>query len=142
MALNVEQCREMLEVARAEGMIFMEAFMYRFHPQIFKVEELIQEGRIGEVKLIRGTFSFILEDETNIRMVQGLGGGSLMDVGCYPIHLSNLIYGELPVKVKATGVYRPDSLLMLTFPCAVSWSIQAGVWRCLTAVLSWKIGRW
>ncbi|HHT73971.1 MAG TPA: Gfo/Idh/MocA family oxidoreductase [Firmicutes bacterium] len=109
MALNVEQCREMLEVARAEGMIFMEAFMYRFHPQIFKVEELIQEGRIGEVKLIRGTFSFILEDETNIRMVQGLGGGSLMDVGCYPIHLSNLIYGELPVKVKATGVYRPEA---------------------------------
>ncbi len=109
MALTVEQCEEMLETAKAAGMLFMEAFMYRFHPQIRKVEELIGEKRIGEVQLIRGSFSFYLEDNTNIRVVPGLGGGSVMDVGCYPIHLANLLYGGLPLKVKATGVYRPDA---------------------------------
>ena len=109
MALNVEQCREMLQTAQVEGRLFMEAFMYRFHPQIFKVQELIQSGRIGRVQLIRGSFSFFLDDETNIRLAPGLGGGSLMDVGCYPISFANLIFGELPERVKAAGVYRLDS---------------------------------
>lgn len=109
MALNVEQCEEMLAVAMETGRHFMEAFMYRFHPQISKVEELVHSGRVGEIQLISGSFTFFLDDATNIRLVPGLGGGSVMDVGCYPIHFSNLIYGELPLRVKASGVYRPDA---------------------------------
>ncbi len=109
MALNIEECDEMLQAAEEEGRLFMEAFMYRFHPQIRKIEELLQEGRIGEVQLIRGSFSFVLEDEENIRLADELGGGSAMDVGCYPIHFSNLIYGEVPHTVKASAVYRPSA---------------------------------
>src|SRR5690554_344826 len=100
MALNIEQCDSMLAAAQKEDRLFMEAFMYRFHPQIMKVQELIKEGSIGDVQLIRASFSFVLEDESNIRLAPGLGGGSLMDVGCYPIHLANLIFGELPHRVK------------------------------------------
>ena len=119
MALNVEECDEMLQAAEEEGRLFMEAFMYRFHPQIRKTEELLREGRIGEVQLIRGSFSFVLKDETNIRLIEEFGGGSAMDVGCYPIHLSNLLYGEVPHTVRASAVYRPSAPNVDLSMCAV-----------------------
>jgi predicted dehydrogenase len=82
------------DAAERAGLVVMEAFMYRHHPQADKARELVAEGAIGTLRAIRATFSFQLEDLTNIRMLPDLDGGALMDVGCYCISGSRLLGGE------------------------------------------------
>ncbi len=86
------------------GMILTEAFMYRHHPQTLKVKELITCGAIGEVQLVRGSFTFTLADDTNVRMIAGLDGGSIWDVGCYPISYARTMIGAEPTEVNAMQV--------------------------------------
>ena len=97
------------DVADAAGLIVMEAFMYRHHPLTKKLRELVAGGAIGDVLKIRSHFTFLLEDESDLRMRPELDGGSLMDLGCYCVSASRLIAGE-PESVEgrqvlaATGV--------------------------------------
>ena len=86
------------------GMIMSEAFMYRHHPQTLKVQELIKSGAIGEVRLVRGSFTFTLADRSNVRVNASLDGGSIWDVGCYPISFARTIIGAEPVEVSAMQV--------------------------------------
>jgi predicted dehydrogenase len=82
------------DAADAAGLIVMEAFMYRHHPQTKKLRELVVGGAIGDVLKIRSHFTFVLEDESDLRMRPELDGGSLMDLGCYCVSGSRLIAGE------------------------------------------------
>ncbi|WP_166239729.1 Gfo/Idh/MocA family protein [Paenibacillus turpanensis] len=103
-ALNAAEMAEMAEACRQHGVIFMEAFMYRFHPQHQRVRELIASGEIGEVRVFRASFSFFLsEPKGNIRMDRQLGGGSLYDVGCYCVNSLRYVLGEEPVEIHAFG---------------------------------------
>lgn len=79
----------------------MEAFMYRFHPQWKAVLKLIRENRIGELKSIQSFFSYYNDDPENIRNIEEMGGGGLMDIGCYCISLSRYLYGSEPERVIA-----------------------------------------
>jgi predicted dehydrogenase len=79
----------------------MEAFMYRFHPQTQKVLELSRTGAIGDLRLIHSAFTFRVTDPANIRLQPELGGGSLMDVGCYCVNISRTIAGQEPIQVQA-----------------------------------------
>src|SRR5690606_22236681 len=107
-ALTAEDVEEIAAVFNEQNVIFMEAFMYQFHPQHQRVKEIIADGEIGDVKLIRSTFSFSLDLQSdNIRLKKEIGGGVLYDVGCYCIHASRLITGEEPVEVKATASIHP-----------------------------------
>lgn len=101
MGVSVLECEDILEAANKEERFFMEAFMYRFHPQIQQTLTWIKEGQIGDVRLVRGSFSFFLEDAKNVRLQDYAGAGSLWDVGCYPIHLMNLIFAGPPLEVLA-----------------------------------------
>jgi predicted dehydrogenase len=83
-----------------------EAFMYRHNPQTSRLLELIAEGAIGELRLIRSAFSYPLYDPENIRLRTDLDGGSLMDVGCYCVHGSRLLAGE-PVSVYGDAYIGP-----------------------------------
>jgi predicted dehydrogenase len=85
----------------------MEAFMYRHHPQWIKVKELIDSGAIGEVKTIQSFFSFFDDNENSIVNRKDFGGGSLMDIGCYPISLSRFIYNSEPETLFADIEYHP-----------------------------------
>ena len=76
------------------GRFLMEAFMYRHNPQTKRVAELVAGGAIGELRLVRSSFSYSLYDAENIRLRPELEGGSLMDVGCYCISGSRLVAGE------------------------------------------------
>jgi predicted dehydrogenase len=108
-ALNAEEAEYLKkEAERYPGLKIMEAFMYRFHPQWIKVKELIAEGRIGELKNIQSSFSFYDDDAGSIVNSKEYGGGSLMDIGCYPISLSRYIFGEEPVDVKSEIEFHPD----------------------------------
>ncbi len=82
------------DAADAAGLVLMEAFMYRHHPQTKKLRELVAGGAIGEVRRIRSHFTFLLEDRTDLRMRPELDGGSLMDLGCYCVSGARLIAGE------------------------------------------------
>ncbi len=82
------------DAADAAGTYLMEAFMWRHNPQTKKLQELLHDGAIGELRLVRAVFSYGLYDESNIRLRTDLEGGALMDVGCYCISGSRLIAGE------------------------------------------------
>jgi predicted dehydrogenase len=108
----------------------MEAFMYRFHPQWQAARKLVRDGRIGRLRTIHTQFSYYNDDPQNIRNKLDMGGGALMDIGCYPISLSRFIYDDEPQRVlghmerdPSTGVDRLTSAVLefglgtATFTC-------------------------
>jgi D-xylose 1-dehydrogenase (NADP+, D-xylono-1,5-lactone-forming) len=101
LALDQAECLEMDAAAAANGVRLMEAFMYRFHPRIDDTLRLIREGEIGELRLIHSAFTFRLTRPDNIRLNRDLGGGALMDVGCYCVNVSRTIFGREPVEAQA-----------------------------------------
>jgi predicted dehydrogenase len=82
------------DAAERADRVLMEAFMYRHNPQTAKLRELVEGGTLGEVRLVRSSFSFTLTDDANVRMLPELDGGALMDVGCYCVSGSRLVAGE------------------------------------------------
>jgi predicted dehydrogenase len=77
----------------------MEAFMYRFHPQWQAARTMVHGGRIGRLRTIETHFSYYNDDPQNIRNQTDIGGGALMDIGCYPISLSRFIFDAEPQRV-------------------------------------------
>ncbi len=86
----------------------MEAFMYRFHPQWQRAKQLVSEGKIGELRTIHSFFSYHNVDPNNIRNMADIGGGGLMDIGCYNISLSRFIFGREPQCVFGSVEYDPQ----------------------------------
>jgi predicted dehydrogenase len=108
-ALNTEEAIELLEKAsKYPHLKVMEAFMYRFHPQWDIVRSWIKEGLIGEIKTIQSVFTYFNNDPDNIRNKPGMGGGGLMDIGCYCISASRYIFGEEPIDVIGDVEIDPD----------------------------------
>lgn len=94
LAVNYTEAQAMVDAARCNDIFLMEAFMYRCHPQTDKLIELLRSKVIGDVRIIQATFSFQAEfDLTNRALSNELGGGSILDVGCYPISMARLIAG-------------------------------------------------
>jgi predicted dehydrogenase len=81
------------DLAEAEGLVLMEAFMYRHNPQTLHLQELVRDGAVGRLRLIRATFSFVA-DPDNVRLATSLDGGGLMDVGCYCVSAARMLAGE------------------------------------------------
>jgi xylose dehydrogenase (NAD/NADP) len=87
-------------VADSNERLLMEAFMYRHHPQTRRLTELVEQGAVGKVRMIRAAFGFVAHDPANVRLSVTLDGGALMDVGCYCVSAARLIAGE-PERVSA-----------------------------------------
>ena len=98
-ALNAAEARTLLDVRDRTGVRIQEAFMVRTHPQWLETRRLIHSGKIGSLRSITGFFSYFNDDLLNIRNHLELGGGALMDIGCYPITISRFIYGTEPRRV-------------------------------------------
>lgn len=77
----------------------MEAFMYRFHPQWQRLKQLVEAGDLGRIRTIHSHFSYNNRDSANIRNIKAMGGGALLDIGCYCISLSRFLFGEEPQRV-------------------------------------------
>ena len=111
LTVNYPEAMTVVEAARAGNVILMEAFMYRCHPQTAKLVELIESKTIGDVKLIRATFGFSAGFDAKSRLFdKALGGGGILDVGCYTTSMARLIAGAAtgkpfaePIEVKAVG---------------------------------------
>jgi predicted dehydrogenase len=76
------------------GRVLMEAFMYRHHPQTGRLAELVRDGAVGRLQMVRAVFSFPVQGATNVRLDASLEGGALMDVGCYCVSGARLLAGE------------------------------------------------
>ncbi len=111
LAMNHAEAMAVVEAARRHDVFLMEAFMYRCHPQTHRIVDLIRDGTIGPVRVIQATFSFRAGDDPTSRLLAPeLGGGGILDVGCYPVSMSRLIAGAAvgqpfanPLKLQAVG---------------------------------------
>lgn len=101
MALTSTDFKRMSAAAKRAGRVLAEAFMYLHSPQTLRVQELVASGALGKLQLVKGAFSFTVKQSGNIRLLAETGGGSIWDVGCYPISYARLLAGEEPVEVFA-----------------------------------------
>lgn len=105
LALNPQECEEMIAAAEANNVLLMESFMYRHHPRIQAAARMVQSGELGQIKTIESAFTFHLGDKDDIRYQPEMGGGAVMDVGCYCINLSRLMAGREPQAVQARAAW-------------------------------------
>ncbi|MCX7958851.1 MAG: Gfo/Idh/MocA family oxidoreductase [Deltaproteobacteria bacterium] len=99
--LNSGDAKKLIDYAGRNNLVIREAFMYRFHPQYKLIMKMIKRKRIGKIKSIYSVFTFFNDDPASYLLSSKYGGGSLMDVGCYCIHLSRMIAGREPKGVFA-----------------------------------------
>jgi predicted dehydrogenase len=108
-SLTAAEAQEFLELTQKKSDLkVMEAFMYRHHPQWQRAKQLIVEGKIGTLQTIQSFFSYYNVDPQNIRNMADIGGGGLMDIGCYCISLARFIFGSEPQRVWGIIEYDPD----------------------------------
>ncbi|PYT11100.1 MAG: NAD-binding protein [Acidobacteria bacterium] len=97
--LSATQARELVAARDRARVKIGEAFMARTHPQWVRARDLACSGRIGELRVVSGFFSYFNRDPKNVRNIAEFGGGALMDIGCYPVTLSRMLFREEPVRV-------------------------------------------
>ena len=111
-ALTAAEAQELLTAAQQYPHLkIMEAFMYRHHPQWRQAHQWVQEGRIGDLRTIQSFFAYYLDDPGNIRNMADIGGGGLLDIGCYPISLARFIFDAEPQRV--CGIMERDPALRI-----------------------------
>lgn len=101
LAMSSQQAREMVAACAESGVKLQEAFMYRHHPTWVKAVTLAQSGAIGDLRAVQSWFSYYNDDPANIRNKVENGGGALMDIGCYNINMSRLLFGNEPTRVES-----------------------------------------
>ena len=129
-ALTAADVTAINDAARAHNRVVTEGFMYRHHARTKRIQQLIAEGILGDLVLIKGAFTFTIADVHKIRLDPTMGGGSLWDVGCYPVSFARMIAGEEPEAVQAfqvlgktgvdlsfTGQMRFPSGILAQFDC-------------------------
>ena len=102
------ECEEMITVAKAADRNLVEAFMYRHHPHVAKAKELVDQGAIGELKVVEVCFSFHLTRSDDVRLNPEWGGGGLLDVGCYCVNWCRVFLGNTPQAVRARAAFHPE----------------------------------
>ncbi|MGA2137824.1 MAG: Gfo/Idh/MocA family oxidoreductase [Verrucomicrobiia bacterium] len=140
LTLNHAEALPVIEAARKHGVFLMEAFMYRCHPQTAKLVDLLRKRIIGDVRVIHASFGFHRDFNPEARLFKNaLGGGGILDIGCYPVSISRLVAGVAmgkpfaePVEVKGCGHFTPtgvDSWVVgsLKFPGDILAALAASV---------------
>lgn len=98
-AMDAQEAEQAIRYAERKGVLVMEAFMYRFHPQWKRAREIVRAGEIGDVQSVNTIFSYMLTDPTNIRNVLSSGGGGIPDIGCYAVSSARFLLGREPARV-------------------------------------------
>ena len=101
LGMNTGEVRELMAARDRTGVTIGEAFMVQVHPQWVRTVELVREGRIGPLRFAMVSYGYFNAKPENIRNMPEYGGGGLMDIGCYPIKVSRMVFGEEPVRVAA-----------------------------------------
>ncbi|MEA2009227.1 MAG: Gfo/Idh/MocA family oxidoreductase, partial [Actinomycetota bacterium] len=118
LALSVSEAEEMARVCEEAGVKLGEAFMYRHHPTWVEAVRLVRDGAIGDLQGVQSWFSYYNDDPENIRNRTENGGGAIMDIGCYNINLSRMLFAAEPVRIEA-AVRRDPTMGIDTLSSAV-----------------------
>lgn len=110
-----QEAVEMVEAAHRAGLLLMESWSYRFHPRTILIKKMIRDGAIGKPALLRTAFCFHLDDQCFscqdvFRLNPAMGGGALLDVGCYGVSLARCLLGSDPIEVQAQSVYHTSGV--------------------------------
>lgn len=136
LALNANEAAEMAEACARAGVQLSEAFMYRWNPRYDAIRDIIASGEIGELRGIRSAFTFNnAKDSNNVRYRKEWGGGSIYDVGCYPINAARLLLGKEPEAVTVQAIFSPEhddvdmmASGLMEFEGGVSLTFDCGMW--------------
>ena len=115
LACDANEAQEMANAAAAAGLFLMEGIMYRFHPRSQRIKEMVADGAIGAVSLVRSAFCYPMDKELlrsgqNARLQPDMGGGVLLDVGCYCVSVARWLLDTEPTQLQAQAVYHPDGV--------------------------------
>jgi predicted dehydrogenase len=137
-SMNVSEARELIAARDRTGVQIGEAFMVYSHPQWKRTHELVSTGAIGELRSIVGAFSYFNVDPDNIRNQADIGGGGLMDVGCYPITTSRWLFGKEPTRV--SGLVEMDPVLKTDRLASAMLDFGSGqsVFNCSTQLVPYQ----
>ncbi|HLR34444.1 MAG TPA: Gfo/Idh/MocA family oxidoreductase [Tissierellales bacterium] len=113
-SINAKEAVEMKEASIKNNVKLMEGYMYRYTDRTKKLQEILDSGVIGDIKYINSTFRFFLDRENTIKMKAELGGGSIYDVGCYPLNFVGMIMDEKPISISAEYVDQDSVDIMFT----------------------------
>lgn len=136
LALTAEEAQEMVDACAGAGVVLAEAFMYRHHPRMEQIKQLIADGEIGELRALRGAFTFNnAADANNIRYRSDWGGGGIFDVGCYPLSAARYFLGKEPEAVTVHAFFSPehDNVDMMAsglveFEGGIALTFDCGMW--------------
>jgi predicted dehydrogenase len=111
-ACNTCEAQEMANAATEAGLLLMEAFMYRFHPRSERIKQMVADGEIGTPRIVRSAFCYQMGEELltsgqEARLKPEMGGGALLDIGCYNVSVARLLLGTEPTQLQAEAVYHP-----------------------------------
>lgn len=109
-AMNADQAEEMASAARETGVHLTEGFMYRFHPRVVRLFEMVRAGDLGEVKLIHSIFGIGPLPAGHTRLDPTLGGGALFDLGCYAVNLARQVFSTEPEQITALAHFGPTGV--------------------------------
>ena len=132
LAVTSAQAQDMADACRDAGVVLMEAFMYREHPSWVAVRELVASGRIGRLRAVDSWFSYFNDDPANIRNIRAYAGGALMDIGCYSVNLSRMLFGHEPVSVAASITRDPVSGVDILTSGLLTFNGGAATFTCAT----------
>ena len=137
--LNAAEAEKLLDAARKHPQLkVMEAFMYRHHPQWQRARRLVVEGRIGKLRTIQSFFSYYNADPGNIRNTAEVGGGGLMDIGCYCISLSRFIFGSEPRRVCGIMEYDPHFTTDRLTSGILDFGVGTSTFTCSTQLVPYQ----
>jgi predicted dehydrogenase len=137
--LTTAQAQELLDAAQKRPQLkVMEAFMYRHHPQWQQARQLVDEGKIGDLRTIQSFFSYYNTDPDNIRNKAEIGGGGLMDVGCYCISLSRFIFGTEPERICGIMEYDPQFKTDRLTSGVLDFSVGTSTFTCSTQLTPYQ----
>ncbi len=132
LALTAADGQCMVDACAEAGVVFMEAFMYRLHPTWQAALDLVRSGRIGDLTSVQSWFSYFNNDPTNIRNIAEYGGGALMDIGCYSINLSRLLFDSEPVAVAGSLTRDPVTGVDITTSGVLEFPDGTATFTCST----------
>jgi predicted dehydrogenase len=132
LAMNAAEAQTMVDACSSAGVRLMEAFMYRLHPSWQAVREVVASGRIGRLRVVQSWFSYFNDDPANIRNILEFGGGALMDVGCYSVNLSRMLFGREPDRVEASVTRDPEMGVDVVTSAILGFGDDVATFTCST----------
>jgi predicted dehydrogenase len=136
--LTADEARQLIAARDRTGVRIEEAFMVRAHPQWLATHDLIQAGRIGEVRAIAGAFSYFNRDPNNIRNTPAYGGGALMDIGCYLVAMSRDVFQAEPRRVMGLIDRDPELQIDRLTSGVLDFNTRQTIFTCSTQMVAYQ----